>query len=80
MDTSIELGPDWEPEPEEYAPGLKRYWLRSRRFGVAQNEEDAWTVIDAEGNATHGDIIPELAEARELAERCDAAAAQAGGG
>ena len=47
-----ELGPRWNPEPEELAPGHLRYWLRSKRFGVAASPYGGWSVVDAEGHAT----------------------------
>jgi hypothetical protein len=72
-----ELGPKWEPAPELAEAGTERYWLRSRRFGVARNDQGAWSVVDRDGRETHGDLIWELDEAFALAERCDAIEEQA---
>ena len=69
--SSEELGPRWNPEPEELAPGRPRYWLRSKRFGVAASPYGGWSVVDAEGCETHGDLIEDFAEAKALAERCE---------
>ena len=72
-----ELGPKWEPAPEQTETGRERYWLKSRRFGVARNEEGAWSVVDKDGRETHGDLIWELDAALALAERCDETERQA---
>jgi hypothetical protein len=72
-----DLGPKWEPAPEQTGAGLERYWLRSRRFGVARNEQGAWSVVDRAGRETHGDLIWDIDEAMALAERCDAVEEQA---
>jgi hypothetical protein len=68
---TIELGPAWQQQPEETAPGQQRYWLRSRRYGVEYSEDGGWCVVDAEGRATHGDLLPDPAEACRLAEQLD---------
>lgn len=70
--SGTDLGPSWEPEPDTQTTGFLRYWLRSRRFGITQNDEGGWSVIDREGRETHGDVIWKRDEARALAERCDA--------
>ena len=72
MTDEAKAAPRWEEQAEEYAPGLERYWLVSRRYGVARTEDlEGWCVVDEAGEPTHGDLIPTLEEARAIAESCE---------